>query len=84
MGINGVMTWDDLALSRENNTVGRDGIFVAVVTQRQRDHDMVLESSRIKKKSQLAGHFEMDSITITGWWLYTHPSEKYELVNWDD
>ena len=19
-----------------------------------------------------------------GWWLYTHPSEKYEFVNWDD
>ena len=21
---------------------------------------------------------------MTGWWLYTHPSEKYEFVNWDD
>ena len=29
-----------------------------------------------------------DSIVLwpsnTGWWLYTHPSEKYEFVNWDD
>ena len=22
--------------------------------------------------------------TSSGWWLYTHPSEKYEFVNWDD
>ena len=22
--------------------------------------------------------------TYSGWWLYTHPSEKYEFVNWDD
>ena len=21
---------------------------------------------------------------LSGWWLYTHPSEKYEFVNWDD
>ena len=21
---------------------------------------------------------------ISAWWLYTHPSEKYELVTWDD
>ena len=21
--------------------------------------------------------------TITGWW-FSHPSEKYEFVNWDD
>ena len=21
---------------------------------------------------------------LTAWWLYTHPSKKYEFVNWDD
>ena len=21
---------------------------------------------------------------LSGWWLYTHPSEKYDFVNWDD
>ena len=23
-------------------------------------------------------------IIMAGWWLYTHPSEKYDFVNWDD
>ena len=26
----------------------------------------------------------IDSQLTTGWWLYTHPSEKYEFVIWDD
>ena len=32
------------------------------------------------------GHVKARAFQITksGWWLYTHPSEKYEFVNWDD
>ena len=28
-------------------------------------------------------HSPMD-IFMTGWWVFSHPTEKYEFVNWDD
>ena len=29
-------------------------------------------------------NFDLKSEKHAGWWLYTHPSEKYDFVNWDD
>ena len=28
--------------------------------------------------------FQGTRFSLSGWWLYTHPSKKYEVVNWDD
>ena len=34
---------------------------------------------------ELVRHWHVfGDLLFTGWWLYTHPSEKYEFVNWDD
>ena len=42
-------------------------------------HIFIYYSSQFFEKNQ---HFQRSN--ITGWWLYTHPSEKYDFVSWDD
>ena len=41
---------------------------------------VVLGESLVGKYSY---NFNNHTYNYTGWWL-SHPSEKYELVNWDD
>ena len=46
----------------------------------RRKKDMTLD--QLPERSSCA---EAMSVTrLPGWWLYTHPSEKYEFVHWDD
>ena len=45
--------------------------------------DWSLDESPISTETSESSNFWQFLGSLPGWW-YTHPSEKYEFVNWDD